>query len=75
MWKRNHLESVSAMVWQQYFENFSDYNYVLSINLDESLSETTGGGESPRFLLATCGGDNLVRLWDVYTGSGKLLSS
>ena len=69
------MESVSAMVWQQYFENFSDYNYVLSINLDESLSETTGGGESPRFLLATCGGDNLVRLWDVYTGSGKLLSS
>ena len=49
--------------------------YVLSINLDESSSETTGGGESPRFLLATCGGDNLVRLWDVYTGSGKLLSS
>lgn len=69
------MESVSAMVWQQYFENFSDYNYVLSINLDESSSETTGGGESPRFLLATCGGDNLVRLWDVYTGSGKLLSS
>lgn len=62
------------MVWQQYFENFSDYNYVLSINLDESSSETTGGGESPRFLLATCGGDNLVRLWDVYTGSGKLSS-
>ena len=45
------------------------------MNLDESSSETTGGGESPRFLLATCGGDNLVRLWDVYTASGKLFSS
>lgn len=49
--------------------------YIFSINLDESSSETTGGGESPRFLLATCGGDNLVRLWDVYTASGKLFSS
>lgn len=31
----------------------------------------SGVGESPCFLLATCGGDNLVKLWHVYTASGK----
>ena len=28
------------------------------------------GGESACFLLATCGGDNLVKLWHLYTASG-----
>ncbi|XP_057293961.1 WD repeat, SAM and U-box domain-containing protein 1-like [Hydractinia symbiolongicarpus] len=32
-----------------------------------------GGGQSPCFLLATCGGDNLVKLWHVYTASAYSL--
>ena len=28
-------------------------------------------GSSPHFLLATGGGDNLVKLWNIFTGSGK----
>ena len=29
-------------------------------------------GEPPSFLLATCGGDNTVKLWKVYTALGKI---
>eukprot|EP00111_Clytia_hemisphaerica_P015432 TCONS_00045583-protein len=37
-----------------------------SADTAQSLSKV---GESPRFLLATCGGDNLIKLWHVYTAS------
>lgn len=35
----------------------------------DSVSSAWKTGESPCFLLATCGGDNLVKLWHVYTAS------
>ena len=34
-------------------------------------SNTDTSGSSPHFLLATGGGDNLIKLWNIFTGSGK----
>ena len=28
------------------------------------------GGDCPHFLAASCGGDNTVKLWNVFTASG-----
>ncbi len=46
-------------------------NYTVGIFISSGLGDMASTGSQVHFLLATCGNDNLIKLWDIVAFAGS----